>query len=304
MDVAFAVPGAEGQFYRYCYVSRDGVRERELLPGEWLDEQVVPGSVRCDRFEVVATAIRDARLHPEPASLSTAGFALRRHAAALVLPDLSAAAGRGPYEAWLRGELLPKAAKLVHSAVEEDFGRPVDAVHAIDFTLRTTDGSGVDPRNVVLEAHADFTPESGARRLREERVVFKLGDGRAITAEDRPLLVNLWQPLVETVYRVPLAVCDGRSLASEDLVRKTMYFESRTGEVFNVRRGGAQEWWYYRHMRAEEALLFVTWTPDGKTTAHSAVEDPTDPADAPPRRSLEVRFAVRFKRYQDLGTTS
>lgn len=290
MNVAFAKPSPEGHFYRYCYVSSSGMREKALQPGEWLDDAIVPGSVRCDRLESAPTPVRDARLRTSRASLRTEGFELRRHLEPLSVPDFLQ---RESFEAWLSEELLPKTASLLWSAMEESYGH-VAAVHVIDYTLRTTDGSGIDPRNVVKEAHADFTPESGAKRLQSERIVFKLGEGdRPIKIEDCPLLVNVWQPLVHKVVRVPLAVCDVRSLSSGDLVRKTMYFEHRTGEVFNVKRNESQKWWYYKHMRMDEALIFITWSPDGKTTPHSAVEDPTDPDDAPPRRSMEIRFAVK-----------
>eukprot|EP00401_Gymnodinium_catenatum_P009573 CAMPEP_0117522148 /NCGR_PEP_ID=MMETSP0784-20121206/34057_1 /TAXON_ID=39447 /ORGANISM="" /LENGTH=298 /DNA_ID=CAMNT_0005318209 /DNA_START=63 /DNA_END=959 /DNA_ORIENTATION=+ len=292
MDMRYAKPNAEGRFYRYCYVSKDGERERNLQPGEWLDDKIVPGAVRCDRFEIVPTRIGNARLCTFEPSLRTQGFELRRHDEALALPSFSHN-DADAYGAWLQKELFPKTAALVRSATEKSF-KPVAAVHVIDYTLRTTDGSGTNPRSIVMEAHTDFTPESGARRLQNENVVFKLGDASPISLKDEVLLVNLWQPLVDTVYRVPLAVCDLSSLSVADLVRKKMIFESREGEVCNVKQDDAQKWWYYKHMRKDEALIFLTWTPDGISTPHSAVEDSTDPSDAPPRRSMELRFVVKF----------
>lgn len=290
MNMMFACPDANGRFYRYCYVSKNGVREKNLQPGEWLDNQIVPGSVRADRFEIAPTPIANARCCTDAPMLRIHGFELRRHTDNFELPPFS---HERAYEAWLQSELLPKAAEMVRAAVEESC-KPAASVHVLDYTLRTTDGSGINPRNMVMEAHADFTPESGARRLQNEAVAFKLGNDAPITINDHPLMINVWQPLVDTVYRVPLAVCDVRSLSSADLIRKTMFFEGREGEVFNVKRDDGQKWWYYKHMRKDEALLFMTWSPNGKSTPHSAVEDLTDPCDAPPRRSMEIRFVVKF----------
>lgn len=283
MNMAFARPLDNGRFYRWCYVSEDGKREQDLQEGEWLDDQIVPGSVRCDRFERAETPVADARLLAAPASLRREGFEVLEHAGAVPPPDPQ------DMEPFFR-----HLSESVRRAMQRSYAREVVAVHVLDHTLRTAGGAGSgQAQSVVLEAHADFTPESGAKRLQSERMQFKLGDERPIAVEDAPLLVNLWQPL-DTVYRVALALCDVRSMSSADLVRKTMYFKGRAGEVFNVKRNAAQRWYYYRHMRKDEALIFLTWSPDGTMTAHSAVVDPTDAEDAPPRRSMEVRFAVKF----------
>jgi hypothetical protein len=288
-DIKYAVPSAEGMYYRYCFVSEDGVREKNLKSEEWLDDDIVPGSVRCDRQKIVPTSIADAR-HTSRATLGVQGFQLLSHTEKFVLPDILAPED---FNAWVYEELLPKAAPLVQAAIEESYG-PVVAVHAIDVTLRATDGVGSNARSTVKEAHADFTQRSGARRLQTETAKFKFGDQNPICVEDKVLFVNLWQPIVDTVYRVPLAVCDVRSLSESDLVTKTMHFKERDAEVSNIKHNADQKWWYFKHMSKDEALAFVSWNPHGFSTPHSAFEDPTDAQDSPPRRSMEVRFAIKM----------
>ena len=58
----------------------------------------------------------------------------------------------------------------------------------------------------------------------------------------------------------------------------------------------AHRWYYVPQMRTDEALLLKcsdtsTGVP-ARFTPHSAFTDPTAPADAPPRESIEVRTLV------------
>lgn len=265
--------------------------------GEQLADLVEPGSVGCDCFEIVPTPIADARVRPDAASLSKAGFELLRHREALALPAPADFERADACKRWLCDELLPKTSELVRSAVQRSYGKDVIAVHAVDHTLQTVDSLGNDRRNnLVMEAHADFTCESVTRHLQGEHALFKLGDERPIDAiEGVTLLVNLWQPLVETVRRAPIAVCDVDSSHS-DLVCRTAHSDGHPSEeeVSYVLQNDKQEWWYYKHMRKDEALVFLAWGPDGRMTAHSTVVDTTDRKDEPPRCSVEVCFAVKL----------
>jgi len=293
-SITFAKP-LDGGFYRYCYLTDNG-REQQLKPGEWLDDKIVPGSVRHDHFEEVEVPIRSARRSPE-VSLKTHGFALVKHAEACSRPDFR---GQSEYKSWLHDAFFPHVAKAVRSTVEGAVGAgQVQAVHIFDSTLRTTDSSKIpayaDPKSVVAEAHTDFSAESGKKRLDAEEVLFKWpADSNKINGEDSAWIVNLWQPLVDTVLEKPLALCDLRSVKREDLIRKTMYFPKREGAVYNVKHNPEQLWWYAPLMRMDEAWVFVSWTPDGKSVPHQAVVDPAETPKSSPRHSMEVRCAVKF----------
>ena len=69
-------------------------------------------------------------------------------------------------------------------------------------------------------------------------------------------------------------------------------YRDRTGEVYSLRFNPAHRWFYFPTMQADEAMLLKCFDSDrtrARFTAHSAFDDPTSPADAPPRESIEVR---------------
>ena len=65
-----------------------------------------------------------------------------------------------------------------------------------------------------------------------------------------------------------------------------------------MRFSPAHRWYYYPRLRADEALLIKTYDSleDGtaRFSAHTAFDDPTAAAGAPPRESIEVRALVFF----------
>lgn len=81
-------------------------------------------------------------------------------------------------------------------------------------------------------------------------------------------------------------------------MRTRRFYPTFEGSTFNVRHNEAHEWWYLGSQTPEECTLikiFDSVDNGGKTaraTAHSAIEDPTSPPDAPQRQSIEVRCMV------------
>ena len=93
--------------------------------------------------------------------------------------------------------------------------------------------------------------------------------------------------------RSPLALADGSSVRSEDLIATDQVFPDRVGEIYHLAYHPSQRWYYAPRMTADEALLIKGWDSleDGRTrfTPHGAFELPDTPADAAPRESIEVR---------------
>jgi len=91
--------------------------------------------------------------------------------------------------------------------------------------------------------------------------------------------------------------CDLNTVDPTDYVLKKMIYRERDGEIYNVRHNTNQKWYYFPHMSGQEAALFLTQYPDGRTTCHSgALDAETDVPDAgPSRRSMEVRLFVKVK---------
>jgi hypothetical protein len=79
-------------------------------------------------------------------------------------------------------------------------------------------------------------------------------------------------------------------------VPSDLVYPHRTGETYSVTYNPAHRWFYLRGMGTDEALLLKCY--DSKTdgrarfTPHTAFDDPTAPADAPPRESIELRTLV------------
>ena len=112
----------------------------------------------------------------------------------------------------------------------------------------------------------------------------------------RVQIVNLWRPLHGPVQDAPLAVCDALSVAQEDLLASDLVYRDRIGETYSVTYNPAHRWFYLSAMTPDEVLLLKCYdsSTDGRArfAPHSAFTDPTAPADAPLRESIELRTLV------------
>ena len=91
-------------------------------------------------------------------------------------------------------------------------------------------------------------------------------------------------------------MCDATTIRADDLVPSDLIYPHRVGETYSVRYNPSHQWFYVPRMQPDEALLLkcsdsATGVP-ARFTPHSAFVDPTTPADAPPRESIEVRTLV------------
>lgn len=82
----------------------------------------------------------------------------------------------------------------------------------------------------------------------------------------------------------------------EDYVASDLVYPHRLGETYHVRFNPAHRWFYVPQLRTDEALLIKCYDSetDGRArfVPHTAFTDPTAPADAPPRESIELRTLV------------
>jgi hypothetical protein len=145
----------------------------------------------------------------------------------------------------------------------------------------------------VGRVHNDFTAKSARTRLRVEL------DNEADELLGRHFaIVNVWRSIRGPVFDAPLAVCDARSIAPDDLVASDLIYRERTGEVYQVVHSDAHRWFYVSALQPEEALLLKGYdsAEDGRArfAPHSAFEDPNTPSGAPPRQSIEVRAFVFY----------
>ncbi|MEA3112166.1 MAG: hypothetical protein QOG58_1965 [Caballeronia sp.] len=169
-----------------------------------------------------------------------------------------------------------------------------EKVVVFDHTLRDSlSGSRATSslREPVRRVHNDQTFVSGPRRVRDHLPA----DEAAQRLKHRFAIINLWRPL-DVVEQLPLALCDARSIAANDLVPSDLVYKDKVGETFSFTHNPAHRWYYFPKLRPDEALLLKIYDSrdDGtaRLTAHTAFEDPTTPEGAAPRRSIELRALV------------
>ena len=180
--------------------------------------------------------------------------------------------------------------------------------------------------------HGDYTLTSAPQRLRDlanppsanDTLNSILGEGqtllepemveRALDDRGRFAIINVWRNIAqEPVARHPLALCDAQSVFPQDLVVFEIHYQDRVGENYFAKHSPHHQWYYYPALTHDEVLLIKQWDSagemarsegtradaDGDQTRctfsfHSAFADPTTPADAPERWSIEVRCAALY----------
>ncbi len=228
--------------------------------------------------------IFDARPIAKDLSLDREGFALVRH------PTI------------VKNFYDEREVRNVYYPAVEAFLRATlgaDRVFIFDHTVRRRVEGAADvrdggPRQPATRVHVDQTGVSGRNRVYEH-----LPDEADELLKGRVQVINLWRPIRGPVLDAPLAMADGRTVDPDDLVASDLIYPNRKGETYSVRYNPAHRWYYVPRMAADEALLLKCYDSlaDGRTRfgPHTAFIDPTAPAGAAPRESIEVRTLVFHK---------
>lgn len=244
------------------------------------------------QLQAHAVTVHDARPIREQLDLDVHGF---------VLADAASAVRDFWDEDELRSTCYPEAAALLcrltagtsalvfdHTLRRRAPGRP---------PLDGAGGSFASVRTPVGRVHADYTPVSAPQRLRQ-----LLGAPAAERRlRSRYMIVGLWRPTLTTpLLDAPLALADARSVGAHDLVRNELIYPNRRGETYVGVYSPHHRWHYFARQRRDEVIVFKNFDSVASelgvaaVAPHSAFEDPTAPADAPPRESLELRAFVFF----------
>jgi hypothetical protein len=230
--------------------------------------------------ELHGLAIHDLRPIGETVSLDREGFALVRQKSSV----------KDFYdEAEVKKVYYPEAERLIKAATG------ADRVFVFDHTVRKRVQGAADRdgglRQPVARVHVDHTERSGPQRVRD-----LIPDEAEELLKGRLQIINLWRPIRGPLLDSPLAVCDARTVKPEDLVASDLVYPDRVGETYSVKYNPDHQWFYVPGMTVDEVLLLKCF--DSKTDGrarfapHSAFADPTTPADAPPRESIELRTLV------------
>lgn len=195
----------------------------------------------------------------------------------------------------VRSIYYPEAERLLKAAIG------AEKVYVFDHTLRRRtrpgpldSGSGRkgEPRTPVGRVHVDHTELSAPRRLRDF-----LGEEADRWLKGRFAIINIWRPLFGPLDDAPLALCDARSVAAQELIASDLVFRDRVGETYNVAYSPDHRWSYYPQMRRDEVLLLKCYDSRkdvARFSPHTAFDHPATPPDARPRESIELRSFVYF----------
>ena len=168
-------------------------------------------------------------------------------------------------------------------------------VVVFDHTLRTADNDkreALKIREVVRRVHNDYTEWSARQRVRDVLPA----EADALIA-GRFAIVQVWRSISWPVETHPLALCDARSVAPDDLIVAERRYPGRVGQTYSVAPNPAHEWTWFPRMARDEALVFKVYDSDAgraRYVPHTAFDDPTTPANARPRESIEIRTFAFF----------
>ncbi|CAE6960816.1 CmcJ/NvfI family oxidoreductase [Paraburkholderia domus] len=149
-------------------------------------------------------------------------------------------------------------------------------------------------------AHCDFSRSPAGSSLWVQKML-GADDARKRLAR-RYAIYNVWQSISEPPQDTPLAFCDPASVEPSDAVGCDQVIHAPSGErvPFELqlyRYAATQRWFYFPDLRCGELLVFTGYDSDAERPqgiAHAAFTDPSCPADATPRESIDERLIAFF----------
>jgi hypothetical protein len=193
-------------------------------------------------------------------------------------------------EAELKSVYYPEVEALIK---KESGGK---RVHIFDHTLRSGNNDERQEkliREPVISAHNDYTEWSGPQRVRD-----LLPDEAETLLKGRVAIIQVWRAINKPIESNPLAMADARSIAFEDLLIAERRYPNRVGQTYRLAYNPNHRWVYFPRMTRDEALVFKVYDSlnDGRArfTAHTSFDDPSTPANAEPRQSIEMRALVFY----------
>ena len=253
----------------------------------------VPSLHAMQKDEIVECVIHDARPSRAQLTLESAGFQLVHRSSAVRDWFNSDEVIRVYYE-----ECKALARELTGASQAFTFD------HLIREPGRQTGGGGLFKQDVVTTAergggyislvHMDYTDSS---TWNEYLALHGISEPERAS---RIIVLNFWRPLFGTAERQPLALCDARTVHSDDLLEMMVYGYGHKGyswhdigiSVYQVARSPEQQWYYYSNMVPDEVLLIKTYDSMGvigRACPHTSFTNNAALSSLPARRSIELR---------------
>jgi hypothetical protein len=222
-------------------------------------------------------------LNPAP-SLDSLGFMLTSHTSAVA--DFTDAQGvRSVY----RGEIADliggiTGAPLVVATVNG----------VVRWSERRADTTGFVNSRPGRFVHVDYSRKSFEEFAR--RQVAHRGDAER-WLNGRYAAFNIWRVFSAPPQDVPLGICAANSVRPEDVITGMAVIDAPNVPEFRFESSlfhfsPRHRWYYFADMNPREALIFKAFDSDLSRIQgcpHSAFDDPSCPAGAVPRASIEIR---------------
>jgi hypothetical protein len=261
-------------------------------------ELAVPG-YPDNRVLPVLREIADARAGPAM-SLDEQGFTLARHESAFARERDLEVLRRGYHDemaAFLTDYLDAALVVPARAGILVRDGRRLVGRAALE-----GDPEVIDDRIPASFAHVDYLlPDAIAEQARLECSF----EGHVDIPHSRMVILQTWRSVSQPPQDIPLALCDCRTVAEDDLSPRTGVLapQNRNGLpsasfiVGGVHHNPRQQWYYYPSMTPDELILltgFDTARPVRGRVAHAAFDNRANRPDAVPRESIEARFYVYY----------
>ncbi len=232
-----------------------------------------------DVLEVVPVEMPIADARNLDTSLDDAGFELIAHGSAMA--DFT---DRAAVDAAHRQEIIELLAALSGADLVV-----VSSPGVLRFSEKSARSGALDNSRPARFAHVDISDATAAQFARRA-----CPEGRSLT---RFVHYNVWRAISAPPQDVPLAVCDARSVGTDDLILADAVFDTPgrpewSFEGVVVAYHPAHRWHWFSDMTPAEVLVFKTHDSDpahAHCVPHVAFDNPQCGPHTPPRASIEMR---------------
>jgi hypothetical protein len=167
---------------------------------------------------------------------------------------------------------------------------PIGPGTLLRFSARSPEANRLQTTATARMAHSDVTAKDAAKFVTD----YPPTENRPIK---RAAHHNIWRAFSAPPQDVPLAVCDARTVAIEDLIATDFRPGPRQTdvpafEVLFVQYSPAHRWYYYSNMTRDDALVFKRFDTDAAQPCyvpHTGFSHPHATDGWEPRASIEFR---------------
>ncbi|KAA6413645.1 MAG: hypothetical protein FRX48_02006 [Lasallia pustulata] len=239
-------------------------------------------------FERKEVGIQDIRENEGTFNLDSHGFLVRRSSTLSSFEDLNTTSVESTY--------LPAVEKFLRAEVEG-----VDRVFFFDWRLRSASTPAVksivnlkdhsERLGPAMYVHVDQAPVAALNRVKTQ-----LANEADYLLQGRVRILNIWRPLRHPVEDWPLAVCDGSTVDTTDLVETDTVRRDYVGSNMFVLHQERHKWYYLSKHNVDEVLVLKQFDSspdvDARYCPHAAFKHRNVTAQTPARESVEVRALV------------